>query len=139
MGTHFSGNNSYFVDEDREHALIETFTFIKFLYIVEATQNLKVMSIYMPHYQNKRYIRDMIKGVKKFVHDKSDKVAADHGIHPGLFDEELHDEDIYAKMWERYRNFMATSTEEIFWNRIDLEKLMREIGKMRGILVFSLG
>lgn len=118
---------------EKDLGLIETFTFLKFLYLIETTENLKVMSIYMPHYQNKRYIRDMIKGVKKFVHDKAMEASVGHGIHPGEFDDELHDEDIYKRMWGRYQDFMKTSTEEIFWNQIDLEKLMNEIGNMRGI------
>ena len=47
---------------------------INILYEYESSANLKVMSIYMPHYKNKKYVRDMITGIRHFFHERVLKI-----------------------------------------------------------------
>ena len=48
---------------------------INILYEYESSANLKVMSIYMPHYKNKKYVRDMITGIRHFFHERVSKIS----------------------------------------------------------------
>lgn len=118
-------------ETDIEHGLMETFKFINFIYEIETHANLKVMSIFMPHYSNKRYMRSMITGVKRYLHDKAETAARDHNVIPGKFDPELHDEEIYAQISKRYHTFKNLVIDEMFWNSLDLESLMEQIAEMK--------
>ena len=125
---------------------------INILYEYESSANLKVMSIYMPHYKNKKYVRDMITGIRHFFHervskisdkksnfwklnifflwhpkkDKIHKEAENHKLYPGEFDSKKHDVEIYEKLFEDYGDFMKTTTEEVFWNQLDLSHFLEE-------------
>ena len=38
----------------------------------------------------------------------------------------LHDAEIYEKLFEEYGDFMKTTTEEVFWNQLDLGHFLEE-------------
>ena len=54
--------------------------------------------------------------VKDKIHGEAEK----HKLYPGEFDEEKHDEEIYEQLFSEYGDFMKSTTEEVFWNQLDL-------------------